>query len=386
MAFLSKTKKGMTLEEATKLLNQLRLPTAMIFTPTNLVSEKKKFFNSDTYNPVFQYKGVKNNNGDIFKKLIHIEEIVDVDPRISDFYIDLISSKKQANDLMEAVGNNELVTDISYNRYGKPSATLFRNACRVLRGRMKNYDVIESKSVERGDVLGYDEIEKAFKVVFEELGLEEWGISGSKNIPKNIVKVGIKSKKVFVDPNIERSKYKLRKTIVHEVGTHVLRATNGKKTGFEAFGKPNLPSYLDVEEGLATWNEMNMGLLTDQWLIKKAAYVYVQYIGEDLTFRQLHNSMLGVLPKYGAFNAVYRVKRGLSDTAYSGLYTKDICYFRGFRKVLRKLEKDPSLYELLYAGKIDFKQCKWVREGLLPRPKNVPTKERWQEIFKKAGI
>lgn len=386
MAFLNKKKKGMKLQEVTQLLNQLKLPTAMVFTPVNLVSEKKKFFSSDTYNPVFQYKVVKNNNDDIFKKLLHVEEIVDVDPRISDFYIELISSKKQANDLMHAVGNNELVTDISYNRYGKPSATLFRNACRVLRGKMKTYDVVKTRNIDRGDTLDYDEIEKAFKVVFEELGLEGWGVSGSKNIPKNVVKVGIKSKKIFVDPNIERTKYKLRKTIVHEVGTHVFRAINGKKSGFEALGKPNLPTYLDVEEGLSTWNERNLGLLTDEWLIKKAALVYALYIGEDLTFRQLHNSMLGVLPKYGAFNTVYRVKRGLSDTAYSGLYTKDIAYFRGFRKVLRKLEKDPSLHELLYAGKIDFKQCKWVREGLIPKPKNVPDKDRWEEIFKKAGI
>jgi hypothetical protein len=386
MGFLNKAKKGMKLEEVTELLNQLRLPTAMVFTPTNLASEKKKFFKSDTYNPVFQYKVVKNNNADILKKLLQVEEIVDVDPRISKFYIQLISSKKEANDLMYAVGNNELVTDISYNRYGKPSAVLFRNACRVLRGRMKNYNVVKSKNIDRGDTLGYDQIEKVFNVVFEELGLEGWGVSESKNISKNSIKVGTKSKKVFVDPKIERSKYKLRKTIVHEVGTHVLRAINGQKSGFEALGKANLPSYLDVEEGLATWNEMKLGLLTDEWLIKKAAMVYALYIGENLSFRQLHNSMLGVLPKYGSFNTVYRIKRGLTDTAYSGLYTKDIAYFRGFRKVLRKLEKDPSVYELLYAGKIDFKQCKWVREGLIPRAKNVPDKETWEKIFKKAGI
>jgi hypothetical protein len=386
MGLLNKSKKGMKLQEVTQLLNQLKLPTAMVFTPVNLVSEKKKFFNSNTYNPVFQYKVVKNNNAEIFKKLLSVEEIVDVDPRISDFYVELISSKKEANDLMHAVGNNELVTDISYNRYGKPSATLFRNACRVLRGRMKNYNIVKTKSIDRGDTLGYDKIEKVFKIVFEELGLEDWGISPSKNIPKNVVKVGIKSKKVFVYPDVERSKYKLRKTIAHEVGTHVLRAINGKKSGFEALGKANLPSYLDVEEGLSTWNEMNLGLLTDEWLRKKAAMTYALYIGENLSFRELHNSMLGVLPKYGSFNTVYRIKRGLSDTAYSGLYTKDICYFRGFRKVLRKLEKDPSLYELLYAGKIDFKQVKWVREGLIPRPKNVPSKGDWEKIFKKAGI
>jgi hypothetical protein len=386
MGVLNKARKGITLQEVTSLLNNLRLPIAMVFTPVNLKSEKKKFFDSDTYNPDFQYKIVKNNNDDILKKLSYVEEIIDVDPRISDFYVQLISSKKEANDLMHAVGNNELVTEISYNRYGKSSAILFRNACRVLRGRMSGYDVKKSKGLDKGKILGYKEIEKVFRVVFDELGLEDWAVAESKNISKNSIKVGIKSKKVFVDPNIERTQFKLRKTIIHEVGTHVLRATNGRKAGFDALSKANLPSYLDVEEGLATWNEQNLGLLTDKWLAKKAALTYALYIGEDMSFRQLYNALLGVLPKYGAFSTTYRVKKGLKDTSYRGLYTKDIVYFRGFRRVMRKLEKDPSLYELLYAGKIDFKQTEWVREGLIPKPDQVPGKEKWQEIFKKAGI
>jgi hypothetical protein len=386
MGVLNKARKGITLQEVTSLLNDLRLPIAMVFTPVNLKSEKKKFFDSDTYNPDFQYKIVKNNNDDILKKLSYVEEIIDVDPRISDFYVQLISSKKEANELMHAVGDNELVTDISYNRYGKSSAILFRNACRVLRGRMSGYDVKKSKGLDKGKILGYKEIEKVFRVVFDELGLEDWAVAESKNISKNSIKVGIKSKKVFVDPNIERTQFKLRKTIIHEVGTHVLRATNGRKAGFDALSKANLPSYLDVEEGLATWNEQNLGLLTDKWLAKKAALTYALYIGEDMSFRQLYNALLGVLPKYGAFSTTYRVKKGLKDTSYRGLYTKDIVYFRGFRRVMRKLEKDPSLYELLYAGKIDFKQTEWVREGLIPKPDQVPGKEKWQEIFKKAGI
>jgi len=386
MGILNKTRKGMTLQEVTVLLNDLRLPIAMVYTPVNLKSEKKKFFDSDTYNPYFQYKIVKNNNDAILNRLLHVEEIVDIDPRISDFYIRLISSKKEVNDLMHAVGDNELVTDISYNRYGKPSPILFRNACRVLRGRMSGYSVKKSKTLDKGKMLGYKEIEKAFRIVFDELGLGDWSIEESKNISKNSIKVGIKSKRVFVDPNIERTQFKLRKTIVHEVGTHVLRATNGEKTGFDALSKANLASYLDVEEGLATWNEQNLGLLTDKWLVKKAVLTYALYIGEDMSFRALYNTLLGILPKYGAFSTAYRVKRGLSDTTYGGLYTKDIVYFRGFRKVMRKLEKDSSLYELLYAGKIDFKQTEWVREGLIRKPDLVPTKEKWQEIFKKAGI
>ena len=206
------------------------------------------------------------------------------------------------------------------------------------------------------------------------------------NIPKNGVKVGVKTKTVLVDPNIERSGHKLKKTLVHEVGTHVLRAVNGFASGYEALGKANLPSYLDVEEGLATWNENSMGFLSANWLKKKAALVYALYIGEDLSFRQLYNAVYGIFPKYASFDVVYRVKRGLEDTSQPGVYFKDIVYFRGFRQVLNRLEKDLSLYELLYAGKIDFKQSEWVREGLIPKPATVPSKEKWNEIFKRAGI
>ena len=235
-------------------------------------------------------------------------------------------------------------------------------------------------------MLKYDDMAKIFNSVLNKLGLEDWSTEKSMNIAKNGAKVGIKTKKILLDPNIERSKFKLRKTIVHEVGTHVLRSVNGSKSGFEALSKANLPAYLDVEEGLATWNESDMNLLTLRWLKEKAALVWAVYMGENLTFRQLYNAMLGVLPKYSAFDVTYRVKRGLGDTSYPGIYAKDIVYFRGFRKVKRKLKKDPSLYEKLYAGKIDFEQTEWVDEGLIPKADIVPSKELWKSIFKEVGI
>lgn len=381
-----KRKKKMGLEEVSKLFNELRIPTGLVFTPTNLESEKKKFFDSDTYEPQFTYRIVKNKNESILRELSDLEEIVDVDPRISDFYIKLIDSKKEANDLMYAVGDNDLFTEISKKRYGSPSSKLFRNACRVLRGNVKRYNVVDESRLDKGDVMKYGEIERVFGVVFNELDLDGWGVNKSMNIAKNGVKVGIKTKQVLVDENIERSKFKLRKTLVHEVGTHVLRAHNGLNSGFEALSRPNLVDYLDIEEGLATWNEYSMGLLTEKWLRNKAAMVYAISVGEEMSFRTLYNCLLGVLPKYSAFDVTYRVKRGLSDTSKPGLYTKDICYFRGFRKVLKKFETQPNLYTLLYAGKISFKQCEWVEEGLIPKPKIVPSKAVWNDIFKKAGI
>ena len=384
--FVKANKNSIELEAVTKLLSQLRIPLGLVFTPTNLSIEKKKFLTSDDYEPQFTYRIVRNRNDEILRNLASVNEITDVDPRISTFYINLIQSKKDSNDLMNAVGNNELVTDISLKKYSKPSPKLFRNSARVLRGKVSGYNLVDVKKTKYEDMLKYDEISDIFNSVLKRLDLSDWSTQKSLNIPKNGAKVGIKTKKILLDPNIERSKFKLRKTIVHEIGTHVLRSVNGERSGFDALSKANLPSYLDVEEGLATWNESDMGLLTPRWLKEKAALVWGIYMGEEYTFRELYNSMLGVLPKYSAFDVVYRVKRGLGDTSYPGIYAKDVVYFRGFRKVRRKLSKDPSLYSRLYAGKIDFNQIEWVDEGLIPKAQIVPSKELWKSIFKEIGI
>ena len=255
-----------------------------------------------------------------------------------------------------------------------------------MRGKYGKYNLAKEDNIKDPEMLGYDKIVSAFDVVFKELGLEDWSVNKSLNIAKNGVKVGVKRKEVLVDGNISKSKLQLRKTIIHEVGTHALRSHYGLMSGFEAISKPNLPGYLDIEEGLASWNENNMGLLPVKSLRNKAALTWAIYVGEELSFRQLYNVLLGSFSKPGAFDIAYRVKRGLSDTSYPGIYAKDVVYFRGFRKVMKKLEEDPTLYQKLYSGKITFKQCEWVEEGLIPKAGKIPTKNDWLEIFKKAGI
>jgi hypothetical protein len=384
--FTKKGKRELTLDEVTEILQQLRIPISLVFTPTNLKEEKKKFLNSDTYEPYFEYRVVKNKNSEIFKQLANLKRISDVDPRISDFYLQLIEDKKLASDLMHSVGNNDLVTELSLKKYQGSSATLFRNASKVLRGKLDKYDVRINKKLDRGDKLNYEQIEKIFNIVFDSLGLEDWSIAPSKKISKNGIKIGIKKKQILVDSNIVKSEFKLRKTLIHEIGTHVLRSINGFKTGFPALGNANLASYLDIEEGLATWNEESMGYLTDKWLKIKAGMAWAVYLGEKMSFRQLYNALSGTFLKYSSWDVAYRVKRGLGDTSYPGIYAKDVVYFRGFRKVRRVLEEDPTMYKKLYAGKIDIKRTRWVDEGLLPKPKIVPSKQLWEDIFKKADI
>jgi len=376
---------GMSLGEITELLGWLRTPTGLVFTPINLKEEKERFFNSATYNPQFKYHIVKNKNASLLKTLTQVKQVFDVDPIISDFYIKLIASKDQANDLMYAAGDNEKLTELSIDRFGFPSQTLFNNATRILRGKYDNYNVISHKNAYEGDWVDYEGVKKAFEIAFEELGLLEWSVGPSKNIKKNGLKVGLKSYEVFMSENIRRKPMKLRKTLVHEL-THILRSQNGLATGYEALGGPTLPSYLDVEEGLAAWNEETFGLMTEKDLRNRAAKTVAIYLSKTLDFRELYNSMLLIVPKGLAWSFAYSAKKGLGDASKLGVNTRDVVYFRGYRKVRRKLADNKSLINKMYTGKINFSQIKWIDDGLIKKPKFVLDEKVMKKVFKKAGI
>lgn len=384
LIFGKKGKKIVTQEEIVSKLDQLKLPTSYVFTPINLAEEKEKFFDSETYNPVFKYKPVKNANASIIKELANIDVVSDVDPRVSSFYLKLIESKAEVDRLLNAVGENDLVTEISRSRFGRPSAKLFKNASLVLRGKVDSYGLVDKKKGDRE--FDYKDIEQIMKQFLVELGLNDWSVVKSERIADEGMKVGVKRKEVLLSMEMSRSKQDLRKSIVHEIGTHVLRSYNGIYSGVPVLYKPNLPEYQDIEEGLATYNEELMDVLTYDALKRKATFSWLLYWGENVSFRDLYNAMRSFLASNLAFDFAYRVKRGLGDTSLPGLYYKDVVYFRGYRRVRKAIAEDSSLYEKLYAGKISMKQVSWVEDGLIPHPKLVPSVNKFNEIFKKLGI
>ncbi len=353
-----------------ELLDQMYLSFLNI-TPTNLEQEKKKFFASETYNPQFKYKKYSGRNDSIIKKLAKVDKVEGVDPRIEQFYLQLIKDKIETAKMMNAVGDNDKFTKLAISKYGLPSSVLFRNACRVLRRKFDAYNVVMSKNIDKDGFVDFNDAVRIFRQIFDKLGLFDWEAVSSENISDDGVKTGMKAKKIYLNRKFKKSKFAFKKTIIHEIGTHVLRGVNGFNTGIYPLGKPNLEEYLLVEEGLAMYNEEKFGVLTDKSLIKRAVYVWLIYIGRDMTFRQAFDAVSGFLTKENAFDAVYRVKRGLTDTNKPGIFSKDLCYFRGFRYVRRMLKKYPYWYELLYAGKISFKQISWVEDGLIPKPKLI---------------
>lgn len=371
--------------EVNKIMSSIATPLSLYLVPSNLESEREKFFESETYNPQFRYRTANKNKG-VFRKLSTLEEIVDVDPEISKYILQVIKDKKQASKLLDSIGDNESFLRISEERFGKPSKILFRRACKLLRRRYGDIQIAERNQKLREKMLTYEDLVPIFEIVFSELGLEDWKLDRSKAIEARGFRTTVKTKRVMVDPNVVVNAEKLRKTIVHEVATHALRGNNGFKTGYDVFGKPNLKEYLDDEEGLAMFNEERFGLLREIDIKRRAALVYAMYLGQTMSFRGVHTALQAVYPKKNAFDVVLRVKRGLSDTSKPGCYYKDASYLRGFLKIRRKLAKDTASYSNMYAGKIPLKYLHLVEEGIIPKPKVVPSEELVEGIFKKAKL
>lgn len=379
-------KKMMSLNEVTEIMSRVVTPLGLYLMPINLEAEREKFWNSSDYNPQFKYRKVVNSNAQVFEDLCRLEEVTGVDPEISKFIIEVIKHKKQAANLLKAIGCDEDFVRISHERFGVPSYSLFRKACCILRRNYKGFSLVETNVQLRKKIFGFAELVPIFEKTFEMLGLDDWSIDKSKAIISSGFRTLVKTRRVMVDPDIKISAEKLRKTIIHEVATHALRGHNGFMTGYEVFGKPNLIEYLDDEEGLAVYNEERYGVLKDFHLRKSAGLVYAIYLGKDFSFRSTFNAIRGVFPKKTAFDLVYRVKRGLSDTSRGGCYTKDVVYLRGFLKIRQRLRNDTIGYRNMYAGKIPMDYLYLVEEGIISKPKVVPSQELIDKIFDECGI
>lgn len=381
MSLFSKNNVVFTYEEVNTLMSQIATPTSLYLVPTNAQEERQKFLADSTYNPQFTYRKANKNKG-IFVQLEKIAEISDVDPAISAYIVDTIEDKKRAAHLLESIGDDREFRRVSDERFGVPSSKLFSRACKILRGNTGDIAIVERNDKLASQILTFDNLVPIFKKVFALFGLEGWSLEKSKAISSEGFRTVMKTKRVMVDPDVQVSAEKLRKTLIHEVATHALRGNNGYLTGYDVFGKPNLKEYLDDEEGLAIYNEERFGVLRFIDVKKRAALVYAAYLAQTMSFREIFNALRAVYMRQTAYEVCMRIKRGMSDTAQPGGYYRDVCYLRGFLRIRRKLANDAVTYRNMYAGKIPIRYVNLVEEGILQKPKIYPTQELIENIFK----
>ena len=164
----------------------------------------------------------------------------------------------------------------------------------------------------------------------------------------------------------------MKRLVVHEVDTHVLRAANGYNQPYRILAVGAVPSYLMTEEGLAVVNEERMGYIDHARTRIFAARVVAAVSAATQPFATVY----GELRDHGfghneAFAIVRRVKRGLSDTSRPGGYIKDHVYLWG-RVLVEEFVLSGGDLSRLYVGKIALEHVPFVEDlGLLP-PKYLP--------------
>jgi uncharacterized protein (TIGR02421 family) len=149
---------------------------------------------------------------------------------------------------------------------------------------------------------------------------------------------------------------RVRATLAHEIGTHVLTHYNGSQQPFREL-YTGMSGYEPLQEGIAVLAEYLVGELNSSRLRLLAGRVIAVHLittGADFveTFRELNRGY--GFPQKVAYNIVMRVFRG-------GGYTKDIVYLRGLAQLLDYLGAGGDLEQLLL-GKVAFEHIPFIEE------------------------
>src|SRR3989339_10476 len=166
------------------------------------------------------------------------------------------------------------------------------------------------------------------------------------------------------------SKKYVNRLIIHELGTHALRAENGSIQPLRLF-RHGLAGYLETEEGLAAYHEFLSGVMSTSILRNYAGRVLAIHYARHTDFVTTYKLLSRHFREQTAWKLAVRAKRGLADTSQKGAFTRDAVYLRGFLRVYAFAKKHDI--RQLYVGKIgisDMASLQMVKD--MKRPLYTP--------------
>ncbi len=260
------------------------------------------------------------------------------------------------------------ITESSLATYGAvPSAALRRAEEILASDRHHESDTSEA-------TVGADEAAASMRAELSRLGLDNWRVEVRADMHARMSvssahrRVSVRSGAVFSPAAVER-------LIVHEIGTHVVRAVNGAQNPL-SFLRLGLPGYQATEEGLAVHHEMRAGLLADRDLRRYALRVMAVQRSLTSGFDAVVRELMEHTTPLDAFEIAMRVKRGFSSPGLPGADVKDQVYLRGMMDVGEHLERYPDDWKMLLVGKIGLQHLEGTRmlmaEGLVVVPGLLP--------------
>lgn len=184
----------------------------------------------------------------------------------------------------------------------------------------------------------------------------EPGLSTGVTIRDDVPGVMVSGGDLLVGSDVRVSSDRAEAIIEHEIGTHVVTATNGRAQPLHLL-RVGLPGYEETQEALALLAEFMAGGLTPKRLETLAARVLaVRHLVGGATFVEAFRALhcRHELPARRCFDITMRVYR-------SGGLTKDAIYLRGLDRLLRYLAEGNPLEPLL-VGKLALEHISIIQE------------------------
>ena len=313
--------------------------------PVNLEEEKVKFFESNNYNPQFKYKIPKKNFEKLGKELSGMQ--------FDSSALGILFKQKRDQllkkiELIKSIGKEDF-TKRSVRLYGKPNKELAKLANNELNSYEKAKDSFQQ--------ISFEQTEEIFNNVLDRYDIADFKIRKSKIIADCICG----KNNLRIRPDVNFSEDRVKKTIAHEIETHVFRARNGtnQEYGIFTYGTAN---YTFAEEGLAIFNESLVSSKNSEKNYWPAAYVLAVQKALELSFKEVFDFLRWHrFSKQRAWVITTKVKRGLCDTSKSGCFTKDYLYYEG-REIIKKYVKKGGKISDLYVGKIGTEDIKHINK------------------------
>lgn len=311
--------------------------------PLNSRREKEKIFRDRLYNPQLKYNPPKSNLIQVRKNLLKIRTD---SSSLGVLFHQRIKELITQIDLLRNVGRPS-ITRYSLELYGRPSKELVRKANKLL-----------SLPAQK-DALEYGKISTVKKFLDSLLtkGLD-WRVEERDMVSS--AAFNITQKVLYINTGRKFSDSDLKRLIVHEIGTHVTRAENGRKQKYNLF-YIGFPGYNSTEEGLAVYNEVKAGTLTNDVLKNYAGRVIAVDTSLRSSFSTVYTNLLEFFPREEAWILALRAKRGISDTSRHGAFTKDHTYLSGYYLVKDFVRKGGNI-KSLYVGKIGVQHVPYLKK------------------------
>jgi hypothetical protein len=353
-------------------------------TPLNVSEERERFLSAAArglvYEPVFRYRA-----WDPAEAAAAVKALVDLDfsavpaalrPEYEETRDDL-AMRLELIRAFAADDNNAAVNEVSKRMFWPDDPEQLVAPARRALG--SDTDAIQMVR-ETSPAVSSDAVATAVRKALADLAISWETVVDASSAAR--VRVSNETRQVFVGRDARFRESDIRKILVHEIDTHVVRAENGRRLWQFALFAVGTPRSEMVEEGMALINEQSESVARPHQLRVIALHVVGIAAAAALSFSETFRTVLPYFhgDEREAFDRVLRWKRGLRRQDRPGALWKDTVYFGGLERVQRYLAAGGTM-AALYLGRYDDRRMPHEVTDLLQefgrRPRPAPILPRF---------